>query len=181
MEPKFQVVTRGVLRVVDRTTDTLALTGLAVMVVVVSWQVFGRYVLSDSPSWAPETALVLLAWLGLLGVAIGVREHAHIGVTFVADRLPRRVRTVVLWLTPVLFLVFGVYLVVQGWEFTQLTMNSTLPATGLPTAVQYAAMPVTGVLVTVYSCLQLLNVDTRRGALATPEADEERGEDRDDQ
>ncbi|WP_052745536.1 TRAP transporter small permease [Allosalinactinospora lopnorensis] len=168
------------LRAVDRTTDTLALTGLASMVVVVSWQVFGRYVLSASPAWAPETALVLLAWLGLLGVAIGVREHAHIGVTFVADRLPRRVRAVVLRLTPVLFLVFGVYLVVQGWDFTQMTMNSTMPATGLPTAVQYAAMPVTGVLVCVYSALQMLNVETSRGALATPEADEEKAEDRDD-
>ncbi|WP_393916188.1 TRAP transporter small permease [Halostreptopolyspora alba] len=174
-------MTRSVLRIVDRTTDTLALTGLAAMVVVVSWQVFGRFVLSDSPPWAPETALVLLAWLGLLGVAIGVREHAHISVTFVTDRLSRRVRTVVLWLTPALFLVFGIYLMIQGWDFTQLTMNSTLPATGLPTAVQYAAMPVTGVLVTIYSCLQLLNVETGRGALATPEDGEEEGENRDDQ
>ncbi len=173
MELKFQVMTRAVLRVVDRTTDILALTGLALMVVVVSWQVFGRFVLSDSPSWAPETALVLLAWLGLLGVAIGVREHAHISVTFVVDRMPRRARAVALWFTPVLFLVFGVYLVVQGWEFTQLTMNSTMPATGLPTAVQYAAMPVTGVLVCVYSTLQLLNVRTGRGALAPEDGDEE--------
>ncbi|MBB4935232.1 TRAP-type C4-dicarboxylate transport system permease small subunit [Lipingzhangella halophila] len=173
MMPKFQAVTGGVLRAVDRTTDTLALTGLAAMVVVVSWQVFGRFVLSDSPPWAPETALVLLPWLGLLGVAIGVREHAHIGVTFVADRLPRRARTAVRWLTPALFLVFGIYLVVQGWQLTLLTMNSTLPATGLPTAVQYAPMPVAGVLVCVYSALQLLNVETGRGALATPEDGEE--------
>lgn len=183
MEQQFQTVTRGVLRAVDRTTDALALTGLAAIVAVVSWQVFGRYVLNASPSWAPELALTLLAWLGFLGIAIGVREHAHIGVTFLADRLPRRARATVLRLTPLLFLVFGGYLVVQGWEFTVMSMNSVLPATGLPNAVRFAAMPVTGALVSVYSVLHLLNVETRRGAFATPPtggAGDKEGENRDD-
>lgn len=180
MELKFQSVARVVLRVVDRLTDALALSGLAAIVLVVSWQVFGRYVLQASPSWAPETALTLLAWLGFLGIAIGVREHTHIGVTFVADRLPPRARAAVLKLSPALFLLFGSYLVVQGWDFTMTSMSSIMPATGLPNAVRFAAMPVTGALVSVYSLLHLLNVETSRASRTGPQTTETGSEAGDD-
>lgn len=153
---------RRVLWVVDRLSDLLALVALSAMVLVVSWQVFGRYVLNSSPRWSSEVALVLLVWLGFLGIAIGARERSHIAVEFVVDRLPRPVGAVVGRLAPVLLLVFGLYLVVEGWSFTQLTMRSTLPSTGLPTAVQYAAMPVSGVLISIYGVLHVLGVETRR-------------------
>ncbi|GAA1749555.1 MULTISPECIES: TRAP transporter small permease [Streptomonospora] len=162
MPPKFQSIARGVLRVLDRTTDTLALTALAAVVLVVTWQVFGRYVLQASPRWGSEVALILLAWVGYLGIAIGLREHTHIGVTFITDRLPPRLRTAVETLTPLAFLAFALYLVFQGWQFTVSTAGTSLPATGLPSSVQYAVMPVTGVLVAVYSLLQLVGIDTRR-------------------
>ncbi|MDT0300890.1 TRAP transporter small permease [Streptomonospora wellingtoniae] len=171
MPPKFQSIARGVLRAVDRTTDTLALTALAAVVLVVTWQVFGRYVLQASPRWGSEVALILLAWVGYLGIAIGLREHTHIGVTFITDRLPRRLRTAAETLTPLAFLAFALYLVFQGWQFTVSTAGTTLPATGLPSSVQYAVMPVTGVLVAVYSVLQLLGVDTRRDTRPPGEED----------
>lgn len=159
---RADVVIKRVLWVVDRLSDLLALFALCALVLVVSWQVFGRYVLNSSPRWSTEVALILLVWLGFLGIAIGARERSHIALEFVVDRLPGAVATVVRRLAPGLLLVFGLYLVFQGWSFTQLTMNSTLPSTGLPTAVQYAAMPVSGVLISIYGVLQLLGVETRR-------------------
>jgi TRAP-type C4-dicarboxylate transport system permease small subunit len=51
---------------------------------------------------------------------------------------------------------FGFYLVVQGWEFTVLMFDSTLPATKLPSSITYLAMPITGVMICGYSLLQLI-------------------------
>ncbi|MBB3666334.1 MULTISPECIES: TRAP transporter small permease [Prauserella salsuginis group] len=146
------------LVVVDRTTDALTLLGLVAMVLVVSWQVFARFVLGFTPGWASEVALLLLCWLAFLGIAKGIREHSHIAVGFVVDRLPGILRAVAIRIAPALMAAFGGYLVIQGGEFTQLMMYSTLPATGLPTSVQYAAMPVAGVLIVVYSLLQLFGL-----------------------
>ncbi|GAB3441685.1 hypothetical protein GCM10027570_08080 [Streptomonospora sediminis] len=171
MPPKFQSIARAVLRAVDRATDTLALTALAAVVLVITWQVFGRYVLQASPRWGSEVALILLAWVGFLGIAIGLREHTHIGVTFITDRLPRRLRAAAELLTPLAFLVFALYLVFQGWQFTMSTWGTSLPATGLPSSVQYAVMPVTGVLAAVYSVLQLVGIDTRRDTRPTGDQD----------
>ena len=150
------------LWLLDRVADTLALTGLVATVLVVSWQVFGRYVLQDSPRWAPETALVLMGWLGFLGIAIGLREGSHIAVGYIVDRLPARVRSVIEKLGHLLMLLFGLYLIVQGWSFTQLMSQNTMPGTGLSRSWQYAAMPVSGVLVSLYALLLLLGVSIKQ-------------------
>jgi TRAP-type transport system small permease protein len=156
------------LRIVNKLCDGLALSALAAMVLVVSWQIFGRFVLNSSPRWTSEVALLLLVWLGLLGIAIGARDQSHIAIGFVVARLPQRLATVVKRLAPALMLLFGLYLVSYGWSFTLLTMSSTLPSTGLPTSVQYAAMPIAGALISVYGGLQLLGVETRRDTQDEP-------------
>src|SRR5262249_50048614 len=44
-----------------------AVGGLLAIVVVVAWQVFGRYVLNDTPTWAESLALVLVLYVTMLG------------------------------------------------------------------------------------------------------------------
>ena len=44
------------------------------------WQVFGRYVLNDTPTWAESLALLLVLYMTMLGVAVGVRDAGHIGL-----------------------------------------------------------------------------------------------------
>ncbi|NHD15923.1 MULTISPECIES: TRAP transporter small permease [unclassified Actinopolyspora] len=149
---------RMTLRTLDGITDVLTTTALAAMVVVISWQVFCRFVLQFTPGWSSETALLLLAWLALLGIATGIRDHGHIALGVLVDRLPRPARVVIGRLAPALMVLFGIYLVQQGSEFTRLMASSTLPATGLPTSVRYAAMPVAGVLITCYSGLHLFGL-----------------------
>ena len=36
---------------------------LALMMVILTWQVFSRYVLDSSPAWAEQAALVLMIWM----------------------------------------------------------------------------------------------------------------------
>ncbi|WP_019813194.1 TRAP transporter small permease [Saccharomonospora saliphila] len=160
-------VLRVGLAVVDRITDALALSALIAMILVISWQVFARYVLGFTPGWSSETALLLLCWLAFLGIAKGIRDHSHIAVGLVVDRLPALARQVAARVGPALMAAFGIYLIVQGGEFTSLMMNSTLPGTGLPTSVQYAAMPTAGVLITFYSALQVFGLLTPPGTDST--------------
>ncbi|MGJ7905477.1 TRAP transporter small permease [Actinopolyspora sp. H202] len=176
-------VRRLALRTLDLVTDVLTTTALAAMVVVVSWQVFCRFVLQFTPAWASETALLLLAWMALLGIARGIRDRGHIALGVLVDRLPGAARAVIARLAPALMALFGIYLVVQGSEFTRLMASSTLPATGLPTSVRYAAMPVAGVLITCYSGLQLFGLLPGENTSAGPgdDAAGDSGDHRDDE
>jgi TRAP-type C4-dicarboxylate transport system permease small subunit len=66
-----------------------AVTGLLVIVVCVLYQVFGRYILNDTPTWAEALALVLVLWVTMLGAAVGVRDAGHIGM-----------ESLLVWVTP---------------------------------------------------------------------------------
>jgi TRAP-type C4-dicarboxylate transport system permease small subunit len=155
-------IARRILRGVDILCDVLALSALVAMVVVVTWQVFGRYVLQASPRWSSEIALLLLAWLGLLGIAIGIRERSHIAVSLITDRLPSALSRSLGGLVYALMAAFGGYFVVEGIQLTEFASHNTMPATGLPTSVQYAAIPVSGILICVYALAHLFGVSTPR-------------------
>ena len=50
----------------------LAGLGVVLMTIIIGWQVFGRYVLNDTPSWSEPLSLQLMSWFILLGAAVGV-------------------------------------------------------------------------------------------------------------
>jgi TRAP-type C4-dicarboxylate transport system permease small subunit len=127
-----------------------------------SVQVFTRKLFNFVFFWSEEAILLLLVWFALMGIAIGFREGVHMGVEALTDRLPCSVnKWIDRWIN-VMGLLYGLYFVVYGWEFTVLMLESTLPATKLPNSVVYLVMPVSGIMVCAYSILHLLGIDTRR-------------------
>ena len=50
------------------------------IVAIVFYQVFGRYVLNSCPTWTENLALVLILYVTLIGAAVGVRDAGHIGM-----------------------------------------------------------------------------------------------------
>ena len=151
-------------RAVDTTFEAFSLLCLTATLLIVLWQVFSRELLSNSPSWSEESARILLVWIGFLGATIGFREGAHIAVTFVVDLFPAAFRSGIDRLVQVLVLGFGIYLIVQGSIFVVDAQLATLPGTGLPRSVLYLMMPVTGVMLTLYTLLQVFGISTQRYA-----------------
>ena len=48
-----------------------AVLGLVVLIACVQWQVLGRYLLNDSPTWTEPVALLLVLYITALAVAVG--------------------------------------------------------------------------------------------------------------
>ena len=66
--------------VLARTGMYVAIIGLMMIVCVVFYQVFGRYVLNSSPTWAESLAIVLVLYVTLIGAAVGVRRPGQSGL-----------------------------------------------------------------------------------------------------
>ncbi len=67
---------------------------VAVMVVVVSAQVFMRYALNSSMGWADEVSRLMFVWSIFLAIPLGIKLGVHIGIEMVTARLPAAVQDV---------------------------------------------------------------------------------------
>jgi TRAP-type C4-dicarboxylate transport system permease small subunit len=100
-------------------------------------------------TWVEEVGEMLLAWLTLIGAAIGVRERTHF--TLHVLRLPPRVRTAVECIHHVLIACVGC---IAAWYGVQLCiLNHTLVTPGLQInlALLYASVVAGGLLLAVYA------------------------------
>ena len=76
------------LRAADRVLTGALLAAVAAMVAVVSAQVALRYGLNRSIDWADEIGRLAFVWSIFLAIPLGVRDHAHIGIDLLVDKLP---------------------------------------------------------------------------------------------
>jgi TRAP-type transport system small permease protein len=151
---------RGALHVVgawlSRTALALAVLGLLGLIVAVQWQVVGRYVFNDTPSWAEALALQLVLYVTAFGLAVGVREAGHIGLESLVALLPEAPRRWAERLIHVLVATFGLLMLKAGWTWMWLKWSDIKPLLGVPVGVDYLALVIAGALVAYFSLEQLV-------------------------
>ena len=80
----------NVKKILNNLEGYFCVGSLAVMSVVIFWQVVCRYVLKSSLPWSEELSRYLLVWTSFIGGAYGVRLGAHIGVEAFTLLLPKK-------------------------------------------------------------------------------------------
>jgi TRAP-type C4-dicarboxylate transport system permease small subunit len=133
-----------------------AVAGLIAIVIVVAWQVFGRYVLNASPTWAENLALVLVLYVTLIGAAVGVRDAGHIGMDSILVLVPDRIRNRMELLIHVLVGIFGAAMAYNGVILGVSVAPYKLPNINLSEGVRYVPLVISGVMVVMFSVEHLL-------------------------
>ena len=128
-----------------------AVAGLVGIVAVVAIQVFGRYVLNDTPVWAESTALVLILYVTLLGAAVGVRDAGHIGMESLLVLVPARVRHRLEILIYVLVAAFGAIMAWNGAILGASVAPYKIPTLGISEAFSQAPLVISGTLILLFS------------------------------
>jgi TRAP-type C4-dicarboxylate transport system permease small subunit len=113
--------------------------------------VFSRYVLVRTFTWYDEIARACFVWLTFLGAAVGVKRQAHFRLHILVDRLSPRRREAAEILLPLLVIFFAGVLIQQGLVFLELGKFQQTPVMGLPKTWIYAAIPIGGALMVLYS------------------------------
>jgi TRAP-type transport system small permease protein len=129
----------------------LCVGGLFLIVAVVFYQVFGRYVLNSSPTWTESFALVLVLYVTLIGAAVGVRDAGHIGMESLLVLVPDKVRNRVELLIHCLVMVFGAYMIYNGLILGQSVLSYKIPNLGLPESIRYLPLVISGVFIISFS------------------------------
>ncbi len=133
-----------------------SVAGLFVIVAIVAYQVFGRYVMNSSPTWAENLALVLILYVTLIGAAVGVRDAGHIGMESLLVLLPEGPRNRLEMLIHVLVAIFGGAMVYNGWILGASVASYKLANIQLSEAVRYVPLVVSGALIILFSLEHLV-------------------------
>jgi TRAP-type C4-dicarboxylate transport system permease small subunit len=119
------------------------MTGVAFLNVIT------RYVVRYSLAFTEEVVVSLFVWLTLFGTSVAFREGAHLGFTYLVERLPRPARRLTLWFATGLSLVlFGVLIWFGvGQIRSERMLGATSEALAIPQWWYTAGIPVIGLLV----------------------------------
>jgi TRAP-type C4-dicarboxylate transport system permease small subunit len=128
-----------------------AVAGLIAVVLCVQFQVVGRYVFNDTPTWAEALAMLLILFVTAFGVAVGVRDAGHIGLESLAALLPDKLRHKLELLIHALVALFGALMAKSGWLWATLKWNERKPMLNVPEGIDYVPIVIAGVLIVLFS------------------------------
>jgi TRAP-type C4-dicarboxylate transport system permease small subunit len=142
--------------------EALIAAALAVMVVLVFGNVVLRYGFNSGITVSEEVSRWLFIWMTFLGAVVALKEHGHLGVDMVVQKLPPIGKKICLAVGHVVML-YIVWLLFQG-SVAQARINwdVTAPVTGASMAIVYASGVVFSVLAGLILALDLLRLLTGR-------------------
>ncbi|PHS04320.1 MAG: hypothetical protein COA78_16800 [Blastopirellula sp.] len=151
------------IRTLSRVVDQVNLVAqficyrlLEIIVIVIVLQVVLRFVFNSPTKWSEEAAMISLVWFGMLAVAIGVRRHRHIAITFFRDLLPPRGGLVLDIFAQLMILAFALILITNGSELMAIAGKTRLPASQIPKIYLYLSAMTGGLLMAINAITNLL-------------------------
>ncbi|WP_415806874.1 TRAP transporter small permease [Bordetella muralis] len=129
----------------------LSVIGVICLVAAVSYQIFGRHVLNNTPTWAESLSLLLVLYVTMLGAAVAVRDAGHIGFESLVNLLPeagqRRLQIVI----HLLVLLFGALMAWYCGQLAESVHSYKIPNLGLSEGWKYAPATLSGALIVLFS------------------------------
>ena len=125
--------------------------GLVLLIIAVLYQVVGRYVFNDTPTWAESGAVLLVLYVTMLGMAVGVRDAGHIGLESLLVLAPEALRLKMELLIQGLVLLFGLVMAYNCGLLAQSVWNYKIPTLGISEAFKYIPPAFAGALVALFS------------------------------
>ena len=145
-------------KALDWVSEKLSILIIAVMVVLVTWQVVARYIFSSPVPWSEQLSKYLFVWLVLINGAYMFGKHGHMKVAFFQELLPQKIQR---WLNIFIELVVIMFalavLLYGGLMALRLGIAQTDAALGISMGYVYAALPLSGIITTLYGFIHLVN------------------------
>ncbi|MFV0383582.1 TRAP transporter small permease [Paracoccus sp. (in: a-proteobacteria)] len=143
--------------VVERTLLVLMGVTLAVMVALMLWQVFTRYVLATPALFTEETLRFTMIWMALLGTAYCFGTRKHLALELVPHRAGPRGRKILMVFNGFVTIAFAVItMFLGGLKASGSAMAQLSPIMQLPIGLIYLVLPLSAVLIVFLVGIEVL-------------------------
>jgi len=128
---------------------------VAVMVTIAFVNVLTRYFIKMSLSWTEEIEVNLFVWLVLFGTAVAFKRGGHLGMSFVYERFPPKIRKFLFIVSIVLCVGFFGVLAYLGYVEVcdEIDLCVTTESLAIPVCIYTVATPLLSILV-IFRLLQ---------------------------
>ena len=160
-----------VRNVLNKILDVLAGGSMAVMVILTTYQVITRYVFKAPSTWSEELVGYLFGWSTLFGATIVSGERGHMNIPIIIDRFNPTLRKAFhIFAEVIAFLFSAAILVFGGIQVSRLAMGQQTSSLGVAVGVFYWAMPLCGVVILLYSVMNIIGI--ANGSISLEAVDE---------
>lgn len=135
-----------IIKKVRRVTDIAVVTLFSIVVLVVSAQVFSRFVMKLSIRWADELSRFAFVWLVYIGGAVTIRDGRNVCFDLLLDSRKGKSWKVMFTLVSAVSMLFLILMTYFGILVCQTELTESSPIMHWPMAVVCAAIPIGGCL-----------------------------------
>ncbi|MET3598333.1 TRAP transporter small permease [Martelella mangrovi] len=141
---------------------------LAIMVGLMLWQVFTRYVLAAPALYTEELLRFMMIWMAFLGSAYAFGTRQHLSLVFAIEALSGRKKLILMLINDAVVLVFSVFILfLGGIKAVSSSMAQFSPIMRIPIGDVYLIMPIAAVLIFILQSLNMIILvrDSNRASL----------------
>ena len=142
--------------VVSKIANGFVVLLLGMMSIVILLGVFFRYVLIQPLPWSEDLGRYLMVWMALFGVGVVMQNKGHVAVTLFVEKMPSRIRFVLILISRVFVLGFGLVMGYLGIQLVLTMMPQISPTLHIRMTWVYLGFPFYGFLLFVSTLDQIL-------------------------
>ncbi len=135
----------------DRCVNWFLALLMAGMVVIVSAQVWYRFILNDPLSWSEEASRYLFVWISFMGAAAGVRYQVHLGIDLMEKILPAGSYRIAVIVVNLIIQIFLLVIIYWGFKILGVIQFQESPSMHISMRYPYMAVPVGAIFMLINS------------------------------
>lgn len=129
---------------------------LCLLTLLLSVQVFSRYILNASIGWTEEVARFVFIWLIFMGAVIATKNRQHLRVETFHSYFSYSFNTLIEIFYNVLIVVFFIYIIPSAFRHALRAYPIRSTASGLSASFYYFSFPLCSLFMTIYFISQII-------------------------
>jgi TRAP-type C4-dicarboxylate transport system permease small subunit len=139
------------MNVLHKACIVISASCLALMIIVIPWGVFTRYVLGFGSSWPEPFAILMMIIFAFFSASACYRDGLHISVMAVPDMVSPQIRRVLGYAAEICMIAACLFMLIWGAELMQTTWHQVIAEFPiLKVGLSYSPVPINGTITLLF-------------------------------
>lgn len=156
--PRFVLFIDQLARITEKVAAFPCMVTIGAMTAIVIAGVFFRYVLLQPIGWSEEAARYLMIWAASLAVSLGIMKGEHVGLIFIVETFPPKLKRFVSVFTNLAILLFLWVLTERGYEIAIKGRSQVSSLLDISMIWSLIAVPIAGGLAMIQTVFLILKI-----------------------